>query len=482
MRRRLIVRNHWCTCEMAGFVARHAFERLAQGAATPSAIIDWPQFRFDDKHYGVNPFEHTLNRQNTPTLSLSWQAQLGEMVDYSSPTVAGGVVYIGRTDGTLVGLSGRRMRPVVLRYAAVAIDEPRADRDSPTVANGVVYIGSQTDQDNNDGRLNAFSASRMREDGLRAALARRWRATNPFSNRRRRSRTASSMSARSTANSMRSMPMAAAKRCASRCGRDRPALRSIHADGLQRPCYVGSDDGNLYVFKAKGCGKTTARPNGPARSAARCFNRSPAIAKGLSISRPARTHGIRRQRLRRRKIVHPVAGLRRKRILQRLADGDGGICLYPWATGLAVYAADGCGGARTCGETVAIVRRWIPGGYRVFADGRKRRGLCRTQHRRGSRMGRGSAGTSSATTSGAARCRKRSSVPRRPSSTASSISAAPTMVFRRISRGGSMSGRCRGNRLDREARAAAAGRGGVRIVDLERRRRSGRRRNRSRRP
>ena len=47
--------------------------------STPSgarAPLDWPQFRFDDAHSGVNPFETTITRANAPSLSLAWQAQL----------------------------------------------------------------------------------------------------------------------------------------------------------------------------------------------------------------------------------------------------------------------------------------------------------------------------------------------------------------------------------------------------------------------
>src|SRR5690348_11454915 len=128
-------------------------------AAASAHSIDWPQVRFDDKHSGVNPTEHTINRKNAPTLSLSWQAQLGALVDYSSPAVAGGVVYIGSTDGTLWAYPADGCGQSFCDTPLWQSTNLAQIMDSPTVANGVVYVGSQTDQDNNDGLLNAFSAA-----------------------------------------------------------------------------------------------------------------------------------------------------------------------------------------------------------------------------------------------------------------------------------------------------------------------------------
>jgi hypothetical protein len=63
--------------------------------------VDWPQFRFDQAHTGFQPLETKLSASNVPLLQLKWQAQLGKLVDYSSPAVVGGVAYIGSTDGRL---------------------------------------------------------------------------------------------------------------------------------------------------------------------------------------------------------------------------------------------------------------------------------------------------------------------------------------------------------------------------------------------
>src|SRR5919205_259646 len=69
--------------------------------AKPGVSIDWPQFRFDDLHTGNQPFETTITADNVKFLGPAWQAQLGDLVDFSSPTVVGGTVYIASSDGTL---------------------------------------------------------------------------------------------------------------------------------------------------------------------------------------------------------------------------------------------------------------------------------------------------------------------------------------------------------------------------------------------
>src|SRR5262249_54013497 len=62
---------------------------------------DWPRFRFNQNHTGVQPFENILNAANVPMLQLAWQAQLGALVDFSSPAVVNNVAYIGSSDGRL---------------------------------------------------------------------------------------------------------------------------------------------------------------------------------------------------------------------------------------------------------------------------------------------------------------------------------------------------------------------------------------------
>ena len=132
------------------------------GAVSTDAVIgpvNWPQFRFNDKHTGLNTSEKLLTRKTVRRLQLAWQAQLGKIVDYSSPAVVDGVVYIGSVDGRLWAYSadgcgsGFCAQPL---WTSVGLGQIL---DSPAVSNGTVYVGSQTSDDSNDGRLNAFRAS-----------------------------------------------------------------------------------------------------------------------------------------------------------------------------------------------------------------------------------------------------------------------------------------------------------------------------------
>src|SRR5580765_7976108 len=78
---------------------------LASGGAAPAGAaapaVNWPQFRFDDNHTGLNPLETRLTTRNVRNLEVSWQAQLGSLVDASSPAVVDGVVFLASSDGRL---------------------------------------------------------------------------------------------------------------------------------------------------------------------------------------------------------------------------------------------------------------------------------------------------------------------------------------------------------------------------------------------
>ena len=139
---------------------------LGTAVAQPPFVArtDWTQFRFDNNRTGVQPFESILDPTNVPMLQLAWQAQLGKLVDYSSPAIVDGVVYIGSTDGRLwaypAGGCGQSMCTVPL-WTSTSIAQIM---DSPTVANGRVYVGSQTSDTSNDGKLDVFSSDGCGKD------------------------------------------------------------------------------------------------------------------------------------------------------------------------------------------------------------------------------------------------------------------------------------------------------------------------------
>src|SRR5438105_3602919 len=66
-------------------------------SATFTVRVDWPTFRFDPVHTGVNPYENILNVRNVSGLSINWIGNgFGPgLVFHSSPAVVNGVAYIG---------------------------------------------------------------------------------------------------------------------------------------------------------------------------------------------------------------------------------------------------------------------------------------------------------------------------------------------------------------------------------------------------
>src|SRR4051794_1551653 len=84
-----------------GRVVRGFVASLAPAQAGSAFAPAWPQFRFDEAHTGYNRFEQALAAGNVGSLGLAWQAQLGRLVNDSSPAVAGDLVYIASSDGTL---------------------------------------------------------------------------------------------------------------------------------------------------------------------------------------------------------------------------------------------------------------------------------------------------------------------------------------------------------------------------------------------
>src|SRR5438093_13419069 len=198
-----------------------ATSALFASAVNPSAggavrtTVDWPQFRFDDNHTGFNPLETTLNRQNVRNLQLQWQAQLGDIVLTSSPAVVNDTVYIGSSDGVLWAYPSSGCGPSLCTTPLWKSTSLAQIIDSPTVSNGIVYVGSQTNFNNNDGKLNAFAA-----DGCgQAECPPLWQGlAGPQS-------------------ILDSSPYVAGGRV-----------------------FVGAFDGKLYAFDANGCGQATCSP------------------------------------------------------------------------------------------------------------------------------------------------------------------------------------------------------------------------------
>jgi outer membrane protein assembly factor BamB len=120
--------THWIT----------AVERYGIKAAQKPFTVrtDWAQFHFSPDHKGVNPYENILSPANVGGMGLDWSYQTGGPINFSSPTVASGVVYFGTiySDDSVYALNAST-GALLWRYAA------GGQVFSPAVANGVLYIG-----------------------------------------------------------------------------------------------------------------------------------------------------------------------------------------------------------------------------------------------------------------------------------------------------------------------------------------------------
>jgi outer membrane protein assembly factor BamB len=250
------------------------------GGGGGGGTVDWPQFRFDQAHTGFQPFESVLGVANVPNLQLKWQAQLGKLVDYSSPAVVGGVVYIGSTDGTLwaypAGGCGQQIctRPLWHSISLAQI------MDSPAVANGFVYVGTQTSATDNAGKLDVFKAGGCGQP----VCASVWQGdAGPQS-------------------ILQSSPAVVGGRVyigsfdgklyafdAAGCGAAlcRPLWTGTTGDHIEssptvsgNTVFVGSNDGNLYAFPAGGCGASTCAPLWVGPTGETIFDSTPAVANG----------------------------------------------------------------------------------------------------------------------------------------------------------------------------------------------------------
>jgi outer membrane protein assembly factor BamB len=246
-----------------------------------AADIDWPQFRFDDAHSGFNPLEQTLSVSTVPRLQQAWAAQLGALVDYSSPAVAGGIAYIGSEDGRLWAYPADGCGSSLCRQP-LWVSTPLAQIiDSPTVANDVVYIGSQTSAVSNAGRLSAFAAGGCGQ----ASCAPLWQGLVGS-----QSVLQSSPTVADGFVYVGSYDGALYVFNADGCGAATcPPLWTLQTGGhiestptvVQGKVYFGSDDGKLYVADANGCGAASCAPLWTGRIGGAVFESTPAVVDGV---------------------------------------------------------------------------------------------------------------------------------------------------------------------------------------------------------
>src|SRR5258708_578201 len=135
----------------------HTIQALGQNsglvaAATFTVRTNWPSYKNEPSRVGVNPFENIINKNNAKFLTLAWVGILGDLVDFSSPAVVNGVVYVGSFDGKLYAFNADGCAPQTSCQPLWTGATGNDITSSPAVSNGVVYIGSA------DHKLYAFPA------------------------------------------------------------------------------------------------------------------------------------------------------------------------------------------------------------------------------------------------------------------------------------------------------------------------------------
>jgi outer membrane protein assembly factor BamB len=250
------------------------------GQAPFTVRTDWTQFRFDQNHTGVQPFENVLNASNVPMLQLSWQAQLGALVDYSSPAVVNGVAYIGSSDGRLWAYPAKGCGQQICTAPLWSSTSVGQIIDAPTVVNGLVYVGSQTSFSSNAGKLDVFRANGCGK----SVCPPLWQGVA------------------GQQSILQSSPAVVGGRVymgaydgklyvfnASGCGAmlcqplwtgttGGPIESSPTVNGSS--VYIGSNDGKLYAFPAAGCGSTACQPLWTGSTGETIFDSSPAVSNG----------------------------------------------------------------------------------------------------------------------------------------------------------------------------------------------------------
>jgi outer membrane protein assembly factor BamB len=122
-----------------------------------STSADWPMAGHDAAHTASNPAENTVGVGNVGSLELQWTAALAPGSD-GRPAVANGVMFVGSHAGNIVALDANGVEncsgtPKTCAPLWTGLTGGAVDFSSPAVDNGVVYVGAE------DGKLYAFDAN-----------------------------------------------------------------------------------------------------------------------------------------------------------------------------------------------------------------------------------------------------------------------------------------------------------------------------------
>jgi len=114
-------------------VCAHVQKAVAQIPCGPTInppqtlSVNWPEYRFDAKHSGCNPYERVVSAANVGTLTIKWQVATPNPMGHSPVLVNGSLYSDNYAFNAATG--------AVLWQNELAISSP------PTVVNGVEYVG-----------------------------------------------------------------------------------------------------------------------------------------------------------------------------------------------------------------------------------------------------------------------------------------------------------------------------------------------------
>jgi len=128
------LRTHYTASATIRITGRGPTQTYASFVATNGIM-----FGFDAQHTHFNPFEHILNPTTVGGLTKKWTYQ-AEGTVFSSPAVAGGVVYVGCSCGYLYALDAATGKKKWAYWTGGS-----QVNDSPAVVGGVVYFASGED-------------------------------------------------------------------------------------------------------------------------------------------------------------------------------------------------------------------------------------------------------------------------------------------------------------------------------------------------
>jgi outer membrane protein assembly factor BamB len=252
-------------------------------ASPPATSVNWPHFRYDALHNGDQSLEKTLSRKNISSAQFLWHDFLGgEAVDTSSAAVVDGIAFIGEEDGNFAAYSADGCGSDDCQNFLWAA-ELVGIYNSPAVANGIVYIASQTSLNDGSQKLNAFAAAGC-GGGERSICSPLWRGE------------AGSVSSSSSPTVWKGRVYLGSGDGnlyvfnADGCGRDlcKPLWKGRMGQATESTAviyndtlFIGNEDGKLYAFNPKGCGAKVCEPLWTADTGNPNYDSSPAVSNGI---------------------------------------------------------------------------------------------------------------------------------------------------------------------------------------------------------